>query len=975
MRRTLSPSLALLTGLVTLLAGCAGESPTSPSNGGGNGGNGSCNVVVQLTVSSLTSVQGTPVVIRATATRGGAAVPDGQSIFFFTDFGFFAENGLPNASKLIVGGVADITLVSDFSGIARIKATLDCGSASTQVSFSSLPSQGPFISSISPSSGSCAGGEIVTLTGGRFGTNLSTTRVTFGGAPATVVAVSDSSITVKTPQRTLANPQVPEKVDIVATINAGTASTQSASWTVAGNGGFTYFCVDKRIFISAVSPNNGPQDGGTSVTISGGNFGNDVATTRVTFGGVAASIQSVSDNAITVTTPRHVLANANVPETVDVAVTKDLGLVSQQSAVLTQAFTYRANSLPPGQCPPSQLVFISSITPNTGTPDGGDVVTINGGGFGTSLATVRVDFGNDQARVTAVSPNSVTVSTPRHPLVNPLVPETVDVAVTSDVGGPNCATARLANGFTYTLQGLQPKIYHVSPTTGPNDVSTRVTIFGQNFQFPMTVLLSTNACEGSREAAVVSIKFDTVVFLTPIAANGNSCLANQLVTVTVLNPTTGKTDKLTDAFKYYSCPTVSNASPQFGPWSQTTTVTINGQNFTEPVDAQFVPSGGGAGPIRLNVSSVAVSQILVQLPPIDPQQVATGGATCANLSGTITVAFPATSCAPLSVPFTYKIDPPQITNASPTQLAQDGCPFGAFGCSIPQTITVSGAFFEDPMTVVLTKDGAPIAYTTVNNPSVSNPATLTFLAPAIKDPEMNVQACSIGAGVTGTKFVPTSFGIQVTNRRTGCVATLSNILIYNPADPTCRSTPIVAGPATLPAATLCAVYPGATAIGSGGTPPYTWSATGLPPGMSINALTGAISGTPTLSAPGASAATTVIGVTITVTDAIAQAGTRSYALVLNDPAGPFTVTGATAQTIAGTGSGSAITASSAVFAPVNWTIAGAPAGMTVTPTGTSTTINNVAVPTGSYPVTVTATDSACGGVPHTNALAVTVTVP
>lgn len=50
-----------------------------------------------------------------------------------------------------------------------------------------------------------------------------------------------------------------------------------------------------------------------------------------------------------------------------------------------------------------------------------------------------------------------------------------------------------------------------------------------------------------------------------------------------------------------------------------------------------------------------------------------------------------------------------------------------------------------------------------------------------------------------------------------------------------------------------------TVVASGGTPPYTWSAVGLPAGVSINPLTGSISGTPT-----ASGDTTA---TVTVTDA------------------------------------------------------------------------------------------------------------
>ncbi len=60
---------------------------------------------------------------------------------------------------------------------------------------------------------------------------------------------------------------------------------------------------------------------------------------------------------------------------------------------------------------------------------------------------------------------------------------------------------------------------------------------------------------------------------------------------------------------------------------------------------------------------------------------------------------------------------------------------------------------------------------------------------------------------------------------------------------------VVGTPYTAPAETV-----------SGGTSPYTYSATGLPGGLSINTSTGVISGTPT------AATATPAAVTITVTD-------------------------------------------------------------------------------------------------------------
>ncbi|WP_308167709.1 trypsin-like serine protease [Catellatospora tritici] len=60
---------------------------------------------------------------------------------------------------------------------------------------------------------------------------------------------------------------------------------------------------------------------------------------------------------------------------------------------------------------------------------------------------------------------------------------------------------------------------------------------------------------------------------------------------------------------------------------------------------------------------------------------------------------------------------------------------------------------------------------------------------------------------------------------------------------------------------------------SGGTAPYSWSATGLPAGLSINASTGQITGTPTT--PGSST------VVVTATDSASKTGTASFGWTVN----------------------------------------------------------------------------------------------
>ncbi|MGQ7374675.1 putative Ig domain-containing protein, partial [Streptococcus suis] len=87
-------------------------------------------------------------------------------------------------------------------------------------------------------------------------------------------------------------------------------------------------------------------------------------------------------------------------------------------------------------------------------------------------------------------------------------------------------------------------------------------------------------------------------------------------------------------------------------------------------------------------------------------------------------------------------------------------------------------------------------------------------------------------------------------------------------------------PATLPAGTVGASY-AATLAATGGTPGYTYavSAGALPTGVTLDAKTGALSGTPTASGS--------FAVTITATDSSTGAGpysaTRAYTIAVAAP--------------------------------------------------------------------------------------------
>jgi hypothetical protein len=81
-------------------------------------------------------------------------------------------------------------------------------------------------------------------------------------------------------------------------------------------------------------------------------------------------------------------------------------------------------------------------------------------------------------------------------------------------------------------------------------------------------------------------------------------------------------------------------------------------------------------------------------------------------------------------------------------------------------------------------------------------------------------------------------------------------------------------------------YPPTTVTATGGTAPITWTAAGLPAGLSINVITGAITGTPKTASGNPYMAISPFSVTVTATDSASATATKNYSLNINVSGGP-----------------------------------------------------------------------------------------
>lgn len=260
-----------------------------------------------------------------------------------------------------------------------------------------VPNPAPTITSVNPTSIATSGGTTVSIFGTHF---LQGATVKFDSLSATGVSVvSDTQITAIAPAHAAGT----------ATITVTNPDNQTATSTI------TYIVPGPSI--TSLSPQSGPNSGGTRITISGSGFASGAT---VSIGTRAATIVSVTDSQIVATTPLGP-ADEQLALAQDVIVTNPDGT----TATLPHSFNWTLAPL-----------TITAISPNVG--GNGTQVTLRGTGFTTGVATTITVGGVAATGIHVLDAVTLSFLGPAH------ANGTVDVVVTV---GANSVTS--IGGFTY----------------------------------------------------------------------------------------------------------------------------------------------------------------------------------------------------------------------------------------------------------------------------------------------------------------------------------------------------------------------------------------------------------------------------------------------------------------------------------------------------------------------------------------------
>jgi hypothetical protein len=581
-------------------------------------------VVAALTVavSGPATAAGAPTVTNESPISG---TNDGGTTVTFTGTGFTGATAvdfgpLPGTSLDVISDTS-LTVVTPPFPSGTAVVNIHTPNGTASTTFTFVtPGPPPTVTAVSPTSG-LSTGTSVTISGTGF---TGADSVTFGGVAADAYLVSSATTIIAE------SPNEPAgTVDVIVTTPNGTSGSSPADQ-------FTAVAPGPPPTITSVTPNAGTTAGGVSFTVNGAGF---TGAQSVAVGGGAAAFVVNSDTSITATSP------VEPAGTYDVTVTTPNGA---NSPSLADQFTVVA-----------PLPVVTGVSPPSGTTDGATSVDVSGTGF--TFATA-VDFGSTAASSFVVnSDTSVTATSPAGP------PGPVDVTVTT--AGGTSATGP-ADQYTFITPPLV--VTGISPVTGSTLGGTVVTITGSDF-------IGANAVDFGTSSAPFVFNSDTsITAVTPPETVGN-------VDVTVTTPTgTTPATRHGDRFTFVSPATVTKVTPNSGPATGGTVVTVKGKRLTGATAVDF-------GGVPASFTVVSSDSITATAPVASPGTV--------NVTVTTPTGTSATSSADS---FTFTTPPPVVTAIAPASGSTSG----------GTVVTITGTAFTGAYAVHF---GASLASIVVNS--------------------------------------------------------------------------------------------------------------------------------------------------------------------------------------------------------------------------------------------------------------------
>ena len=638
-----------------------------------------------------------------------------------------------------------------------------------------------------------------------------------------------------------------------------------------------------------------------------------------------------------------------------------LGYSSASQTVQVRATTvFSPNPLPisPGS---NKRVTLLLSSPSPGG------VTVNLSADNPAIASLpsSVAFGPNVTSVIINVNGLAQGSTLVHARALPFIPDSTCTVIVGNPGPPVVVTTSLSDGqvglqYSQNLTatgGIVPLKWSLIAGQIPNGlaldpsgvISGTPTVTASNTPLTFQVADASVPAQTATVTLTLTINFQGALTITSTALPNGTMNSAYSAPVTAAG---GKTPYTFSLAAGSVLPSGLSLNPSTGVISGTPTVTVSNLSLTFVVTDSSAPVQTATKTLSLTIGSAALTINTTSLAdgvinkPYSQQLQASGGTA------------PFTwSVIGSRLPTNYTLDPVsgKITSDTGT------CCIGTF--QVTFQVADSSQQTATKILVIVVGDGSlQLLTTSLPNGQVGVPYNATLAAKSGTPPYQWSVSGLLPAGlslnsstgqVSGTPTAVGSSRVQfiVTDTSTPVPQTQSVFLtlVINNGPPVISTT-------SLPNGVVGGSY-SATVIAAGGTAPYTWSATGLPAGLSINSISGVISGTPM------SAGTSTASVTVRDSSSPQLAAATNLGITITPPT-PVAITTTTLPSGAVNSAYSATVSASGGATPYSWFASGLPAGLSINastgvisgiPTSPGTTTASITVTDATNPVHQTAT--------------------